>query len=308
MDKPSHRVLGAALSLMVDQLTREVMTTLGRAGVESILLKGPSIADWLYQDGSVRSYGDCDLLVAPEQRATAESTLRGLGFEDAHAPLGHPRLETHGWARGPDHVDLHTTLIGIGAPERVVWDTLASNTEIQEVAGAPVRVLGHTALALHIVLHAAQHGNESPKPHEDLRRAIATLPRDRWPDVVALAETLRATDAFAIGLSLLPEGRDLAAWLELPPPRSTDASLRVDPVPLAQGFEQLAATHGVRARISLVAHELAPRPAFMRWWTPLARRGRPGLVAAYCWRPVWLVMKAGPGFMAWRRARRETGA
>ncbi len=298
-------VLLTVHTLLVDQTTAEVIAALRERQVPSILLKGPSIAAWLYADGTLRSYNDCDLLVAPEDLLAARAGLEKLGFRDKTTPLGHPRLESHEWIRGRDRVDLHTTLIGIGALPRVVWGALSAMTLTQRVAGVEVQVLDQTALALHVVLHAAQHGREDPKPVEDLLRAIRAVPGDRWSEVAALADRLQAIDAFSVGLRLLPEGRELASWLDLPQARSADAFLRVDRVPLALAFEHLATTAGARLRASLVLHELFPTPAFMRWWSPLARRGRLGLAVAYCWRPVRLITQAGPGYLAWRRARRE---
>lgn len=298
-------VLLTVHTLLVDQVTAEVVRALRARQVASILLKGPSIAEWLYTDGSLRSYNDCDLLVAPDRLRTAQAVLQELGFRDEIARLGHPRLESHEWVRGRDRVDLHTTLIGIGALPRIVWETLSPATVTHQVAGVDVQVLPPTALALHVVLHAAQHGPEDPKPAEDLSRAIRAVSREGWRDVAELADRLQATDAFAVGLRLLPAGRELASWLELPPARSPEAALRVNRVPLSLAFEHLATTAGFRDRMALLLRELFPTPAFMRWWSPLARRGRLGLLVAYGWRPVWLLTQAGPGFLAWRRARRE---
>ena len=74
---------------------------------------------------------------------------------------------------------------------------------------------------------------------------------------------------------------------------------------MAAGFEALAATPGLFAKLRLVAHEMVPTRAFMRWWSPLARRGPLGLAAAYLWRPIWFVGHAPAGLRAWRRARRH---
>ena len=41
----------------------------------------------------------------------------------------------------------------------------------------------------------------------------------------------------------------------------------------------------------------------MRWWSPLARRGRLGLALAYPWRIAYLLRQTGPGIRAWRKAR-----
>lgn len=296
-----------AWALYVDRLTAELANAFERREIASILLKGPAIARWLYDDGSVRSYSDCDLLVAPDQLSAAQSVLRELGFRDTQSPLAHPRLESHEWRRAEHRVDLHTTLIGIRASPQAVWETLWPLTETAVVGGERVQVLSPPARALHVVLHAAQHGRAEPKPLEDLRRALAMVAEPAWLEVLALARRLHAVEAFATGLRLLPQGAALASRLDLGSAASADATLRLEPVPLALAFEHLASTPGWNARLRIVLRELFPTAAFMRWWLPLARRGSPGLAAAYCWRPLWLLAHLVPGLLAWRRARRAVG-
>ena len=293
-----------AWALYVDRLTAELADAFERKGITCILLKGPVLARWLYDDGSVRSYSDCDLLVAPHQVPASQRLLSELGFQDTASPLAHPRLDSHEWRRGHDRVDLHSTLIGIRARPQVVWQTLSRLTETAVVGGARVLVLSPPARALHVVLHAAQHGRAEPKPLEDLRRALDVVTEPTWLDVVALARRLEAVEAFATGLRLLPQGAALASRLDLGSAASADATLRLEPVPLALAFEHLASTPGWKARLHIVVRELFPTPAFMRWWSPLARRGAAGLLVSYCWRPLWLLRRLVPGLLAWRRARR----
>ena len=55
----------AANALLLDLAAARASAALRDAGIRAILLKGPVIARWLYDDGSERNYGDVDLLVAP---------------------------------------------------------------------------------------------------------------------------------------------------------------------------------------------------------------------------------------------------
>ncbi len=304
---PSPEAMLTAWALYVDRLTAELADAFDRREIACILLKGPVLARWLYADGSVRSYSDCDLLVAPDQIPAAQRVLGELGFHDTASPMAHPRLESHEWRRGEHHVDLHSTLIGIRASPRAVWETLSPLTETTVVGGAPVRVLSVPPRALHVVLHAAQHGRAEPKPLEDLRRALEVVPESMWLEVAALARRLHAVEAFATGLRLLPQGTAVASRLGLASVASADATLRLEPVPLALALEHLASTPGWKPRLQIVLQELFPTAAFMRWWSPLARRGSAGLMAAYCWRPLWLLAHLVPGVVAWRRARRGVG-
>jgi hypothetical protein len=303
-----RELMVVAHGLQIDALTAEVTHAFEQRGVSSILLKGRVLADWLYERDEVRSYGDADLMVAPAEWERAQEILRELGFRGELDALGHPRMESftsYPFVRGDDHVDLHCTLSGVGASPAEAWTELSRATEPKRVGGREVPVLGPAARAMHVALHAAQHGVLETKMTADLERAVEKLPLALWRESADLAARLDATAAFATGLRMVPAGRALVSLLGLDRVRSAHAELRLSGVPLAQGFEHLASTPGLRTRLSLVARELIPSPAFMRWWSPLARRGGPGLAAAYVWRVIFFARHAVPGYAAWRRARRD---
>ena len=71
-----------ALTAEVDALTAEVAGAFGREGIETLVLKGPVLAKWLYPD-KVRPYLDSDLMVAPDDRSRAVGVLERLGFVGA---------------------------------------------------------------------------------------------------------------------------------------------------------------------------------------------------------------------------------
>ncbi|HUC03955.1 MAG TPA: nucleotidyltransferase family protein, partial [Acidimicrobiales bacterium] len=168
-------------------MTAEVVAAMGAAGIETILLKGPSIARWLYPEGG-RTYGDTDLLVAPGEFEHAEEVLRALGFVDAYEGF-HPfelgmyapglpvRVESRlvrqaGAGRGPaGAVEPHRNLPRLPIGDEVLWAEFNADTQPMSVGGVQVRVLGRTALAFHVVLHAVQHGFGGHTA-EDLRRAV----------------------------------------------------------------------------------------------------------------------------------------
>lgn len=307
---PSFETAVGLGMLLRDRMTAELIVDIEAAGIPAILLKGPAIATWLYPGRGVRTYGDTDLLVAPEHWELAMETLASLGFEDDLGSLGHPRMESltsHPWKRPGHSVDLHCTLWGIETTPERAWEVLSSHTTTMSVGGAEVRVLAPAARTMHVALHAAQHGYDEGKPISDLELAVDVLPDELWLEAVEVAGELDAVGNVATGLRLLPEGRELAERLGITPQGSVDALLRVAHVPLASGFEELATTPGVRAKLSIVRSELVPTPDFMRWWSPLARRGPAGLAACYLWRPLYLATRAVPGLLAWRRARRIAG-
>jgi hypothetical protein len=298
----------AAMSLAVDLVTAEVVPALRRAGVSCLLLKGPAIARWLYRDDGTRPYGDTDLLVAPDQVPSAEEALAGLGFVRSLA-----EADTPGWEQGANQwrqerhgteVDLHWTLVGVRADPARVWERLSVDTETFRVRGADVEALSLAGRALHIALHASQHGRSSGLSLADLDAAVRQVADEVWREAAALAADLDALDAFSTGLRLIPDGAQLAERLALPPARSLEAALLAStPKAGVMGWHILQRASG-RRRLQIAARKVVPSRRFMRDWSPLASRGRLGLAAAYVWRPVWLLLRAGPSFRTWRRARR----
>ena len=281
------------------------------AGLQSILLKGVSIARWLYQAGSPRAFTDCDLLVRPPDWKTAEAMLSELGFEASVDQAAMPTWWVeHGmrWWRSGDGatVDLHRTLVGVGADANQVWATLSANVESIVVGGVPADALNIPGRAFHLAHHAAQHAGEWGIKLEELRRALSLTSEATWEAAAEIAAQLEATGMFALGLQTIPEGRSVAERLDLPTVAPVDvALLATGAPPEALGFEQLARAKTLRSRMSIVRHKLVPPATFMQYWSPFSQRGRWGLALAYLWRPLWLLGKAPAGFRAWWSARRS---
>ena len=296
--------------LAIDVVTAEVAAALSRNQVPSILLKGPSIALWLYHEGAGRSYVDSDILVPPEGRQMAEQTLARLGFVSAYAGTTPDEQDPHGapWRRSRDAVciDLHRSIAGIPLSPAQAWQILARQTETMRVGGEAVQVLGKPARALNVALHAAHNGVGNRQSLKDLELALQLLPDRAWREVMTLAYELRAVPSFAAGLRLLPQGSALAGRLGLPISQSVRVRLHaMSAPPLALGYETLAEKQNLRAKLRYLGENVMPSPAFMRNWSSLAHCGPIGMGAAYVQRWVWLSTHAIPGYLAWRRVRRR---
>jgi hypothetical protein len=302
-------LMAAVRSLAIDRLTAEIVGKFAEEGIESLVLKGPALAEWLYRD-EVRPYGDSDLMVAPESWNQAVAVLNRLGFSDYLGPMAHPRMESFagtcfiGKGKG---IDLHCALHGLDGDMKEIWAFFLAGSERQLIGGAELRVPGRPALLLHIGLHAAHHAEG--KALEDLRRAIALAGEEDWREAVNLARTHDGLPAFASGLRLLPEGATLAARLGIEQDvRSTRHEIRFERVPMAEGIDALLMSDmALRQRLAVVAREFFPRPEFLRWWSPLARRGRLGVIACYPWRWIWLFAHAPRGLLTWWLVRRDSG-
>jgi hypothetical protein len=297
-----------ARNFAVDVLTAEVAGAFGHEGVVTLVLKGPVLARWLYP-GEVRPYVDSDLMVAPENRARAVGVLERLGFAEHDAwmptPLsldpGGSAFERRGWM-----VDLHCQLPGLNGDAEAIWGRLVTSAERQVIAGVELGVPDRDTTLLHVVLHAAHHANQvGGKPLEDLRRALALVEEAEWSSALELARVYRGVAAFAAGLQLLPEGRDLTRRLDLAEVRSLRHEIRrQDNVIAEELYALLSADVGIKRKLAVAARDFFPRPDYMRWWSPLARRGTLGLAGAYLWRTIWIIGQA-PGAIhtLWRALR-----
>jgi len=297
-------LIAAGVGLTLETLAVEVTTAFERSGVPSIVLKGPSVIRWLYPAATDRYSVDVDLLVAPADLARAEATLAGLGFD----PFEPSREDKHArsWVRPADAlpVDLHRSIVGVGADDESAWQILAGVTERLDVRGGSLSVLQPHGRALHLALHAAQEIPDKTQALRDLRRGLELLEPDVWRRACVLAVELDALPGLGAGLRLLPEGARVAHELQLPDRVTAEIVLRAAGAPdLSLGMNRLLELDGATTRARYVASRAFPSPAAMRAWSPLARRGRPGLAAAYAWRLPWLVTRLVPAFRAVRAAR-----
>jgi hypothetical protein len=302
--RESSPLASTAHCLFLDSVTASVVNAWRAHGIESILIKGPTVAEWLYRDDRVRGYGDSDLFVGPADIPAAFAVLRDLEFVRYEPPGAPPSKHTTNWRRNRDdaEVDLHHALFGAWVPPGRQWEVLrADYTEPMRVGGTTVCAPTAPARALLVALHAAQHREHGvEKPLEDLRRAIAIDDHEMWEQAAALADELDAVRHLADGLALDPDGKQLALTL-----RGPGAYLRA-PAFARSGvvwIERVAGAESGRSRLRVVRDAIFPRPNTLRRWMPLARRGRRGLVAAYVVRNVGIVLNAVPVAISWYRAR-----
>ena len=305
----SPRLIEEDLKLRNDVAAAEIILALNDAGIESILLKGPSIAQWLYDKGESRPYGDVDLLVAPRGFAGAEGVAKRLGFR--HFKVGDQLDEASGhrtWFREADGVclELHHGFVGIPATHQEFWNEMTQDTETLPIGVRDVRaqIPSVPARALLVAVHAASHGPVGT-PLGDLRRALERLPHNVWVEAVAFAERLRAEPAFAVGLSLVPEGVELVRRLGLDPAVPTNILVNASaPLSTTKGWEWFAAAPGVRGKLRFAYTKVAPPRDLMRAIDPIGRRGGIWLLIAYLVRPIRLAKQAPRGYRAWRELRR----
>jgi hypothetical protein len=302
------RGLATLTNLHVDAIATEVASAMRSDEVPFLLLKGPSIARWLYADDEARSYCDVDLLVPPDAVQTAHRVLESLGMKTDLADVDLPGWDraSTAWRRHEwePPVDLHRTLVGVGVAPGSLWSALWAEQTVLDVAGVEMPVTSVRARALHVALHAAQHGRDAAKPLADLERALEVCSDEGWRDSAVLAAELDAQGAFVAGLRLRPAGEAVIDRLGLEGRPSVETAILIrSPPPGVMGLEHLAGHSGLRARMRIALRKLVPTRAFMRSWTPLASRGPLLLPVAYVYRMLWVLGHAPRALIIWLRVR-----
>ena len=303
----------AMRTLVLDRATAEIVVAWRGAGVRSVLLKGPAITRWLYRENEIRGYADIDLLVPDQEVEAAEEVLKALGFErhGLETIEGDWPRYSRNWVRSDSvDVDLHQTLAGVGVPPATLWTTLTEGLEQMTVAGVDVDVLAPPARALALALHTAKDGSRIAKARHDLGHAIDRLPR-------RVVDRDRAARGAAGGAGQLgrrsPSRRPLGGGVgrsARTPGRSPFGHRH----PLEGGAPALALRHRLarfeswrpRQRSARTSEDLPARLLHARV-VSARQRGRLGLVAAYAYRPLWVLWHAGPALWALARARKSGG-
>ena len=289
----------------------EIFDALARARIDGLLLKGAALAQLLYEPGEPRSYADVDLLVAPPDLAAARQALAGLGYRDAgSANLGIDDvggvIHEESWIRdrpGQPQVmaELHERLSGAGADPECVWRTLCATATAIELHGRRVPVLGLPGQAVHLALHAAQHGAQYAKGRRELTMGLERWSYEIWAAAAKLAAEIGATDAFAAGLRLVPAGAELADVLSLPANVRLEWEIRQGSRPRGTfHLDALLGSASPRERLMVIRRALVPSRLWIAWQYPWSRDRWVLTLAAYALHtartPLWAAR-------AWRYRR-----
>lgn len=308
---PLSRAQFAAMRcLAIDSVTADVASKFQEAGIRTLLLKGASIAQWLYRDGETRTYGDVDLLVSPDQFDQAERILEDSGFRHLLAGAAPEEIEsTHGWLSPGEErvtVELHRTFHHIGASDDDLWREFTRSTERIVVAGHELEMPSEPSRCLMLALHVSRHGREFSWPLRDLTLAVEQVPTSVWMQAASMALRLDARPGMVSGLKVVPCGQRLCSELDLSAPVPAALVIEAENMSkVTRNLERLASKNGLRAKAAFALRKLFPTPAWMRYEYQLGDSGLIRLAWTYLLRLLKLGFDLPMSLLAWRRARRQ---
>ncbi len=280
-----------------------VLEHLDRAGVATIVLKGPHLAELVYRDRAVRPVADFDLLVREESMPAMPEIMGRLGYAPYRAPHFDAdrqfNCDLTFLAPGAKPVEIHWALEIPSAPFTIDRDGLWERSRPAVIGGAPTRVLAVEDLVLHVAIHAAFHHrcSNGPMPLLDLAEVFLAAPPD-WELLAKRAVSWRADRVLHLMLAVLERCTGCAAperVVSALTPRDFDPRL----VDLAAGrmlegkpagadmtfhLAHVMGGRGLASRLGTLLAVLFPPPAFLA-----ARYGlRPGSPRVFLRYPVRL--------------------
>jgi hypothetical protein len=158
----THRAAVMA-DLRIENAVLELAELLDSAGVRWRLIKGLAAARLLYPDPAMRSTGDVDVLIHPDDFDRAVALIRAVGGA-AWEYISHgPAAERTSAARTFMHVtqvelDVHREVRGHAGRYRVPSDVLFASTQSVELQGRSVLVPSLPVVILHAMLHLSKGG------------------------------------------------------------------------------------------------------------------------------------------------------
>jgi hypothetical protein len=140
------------------------------AGIEVILLKGPSLAERIYGGAALRVSRDLDLLVRKGDYGAAEALLARVGFTPSARPDDYHRQ----WHRGTAVVELH---FDIENPLAIDFHIAGAWQQSQESVfnGQPCRLLAPADELLFLCIHGVRHRFERLSLVMDIALAMERL-------------------------------------------------------------------------------------------------------------------------------------
>jgi hypothetical protein len=181
--------------------------SLDRAGVPYAVVKGPVLAEVVYQRNDLRAYDDLDLIVPHHRFGDAITALLEDGCDMVDRNWRVIRREFRGQlhmsARFGTSVDVHWHLVNrayVRRSFRIDMDELFGRAQQVELRDGPtVRTFDRPDTMLQLALHAALSGGAKLAWLKDID-AAARDPEVDWDEIVRRARAWRAAEVVAVSI------------------------------------------------------------------------------------------------------------
>jgi len=147
----------AASNNRLYQHLEQVLASFNREGIPVILLKGIHLMDTLYPERAMRTVGDIDILVQPDDKKKATRAMAGLGYASIDSPLIRDPFDcAYVHSTSGVMVEVHSEL---GTDLLQTTDMLSfwERSQPIEINGRNAKALAPDDLLVHLCLHLTRH-------------------------------------------------------------------------------------------------------------------------------------------------------
>ena len=190
----SDYLRNAARNMRVYHELGKILRRCDEAGLPVIVLKGAHLAQTVYENIALRTFGDLDLLVRETDLGKIDGLLSRERYVRTEAsleatPAAHHFLYRHKTVGLT--IELHWRLFDSQFPANIGTEELFSRADEVVIAGQPAYVMESIDEVLYLCVHAAKHTFDNRlRGLYDIDRVIAT--RREFIDWPGLAERARA--------------------------------------------------------------------------------------------------------------------
>ncbi|MEO5589240.1 MAG: nucleotidyltransferase family protein, partial [Gemmatimonadaceae bacterium] len=208
----------------------ELVRSLAKHSIESIVLKGPAIGIAAYGGYERRDFVDVDLLVHKAELVPAADVLRSLGYNALYPDNIEEWLigSQHAleFSDGMSHVELHWALFPRSLALDFDLQELWLRSRLVECMHSRIRVLSAEHLFIYVCAHATKHGWSSLRFLSDFAQLADRLTADESARAHALSIRYGIRRMVALGFVMM---RD--TFGEMPPQfLQTDSRQKGDPL------------------------------------------------------------------------------
>ncbi|MBI3667919.1 MAG: nucleotidyltransferase family protein [Acidobacteria bacterium] len=185
----------------------EALQALEAGGVRAVNLKGPVLAERLYEEPSLRPCSDIDFLVALADLDRATAALEAIGYQGPEWLLARYDREnthhTHLYRADAPPLELHFRAITAFGAIVPAEELLSRAMLYRTAAGRDVWVLSPEDEAFYLALHATRHLFLNVFWLYDLKLFLRRYPDLDWPLIAERARSLRVMGALSLAWEAL---------------------------------------------------------------------------------------------------------
>ncbi|MDD3875339.1 MAG: nucleotidyltransferase family protein [Bacteroidales bacterium] len=148
---------------LASEALKEVLIKLNNAGIETVLLKGMAMAQFIYNDPGVRPMGDIDLVVHPEKLLETEEILFNLGYVN-NTPYKSKKIRTlnihnhlNAFVKNNVVIELHWDLFSVHHIYKIPANEIWKHLEVKLLENNKIHVLDFETTVQYLCLHSMSH-------------------------------------------------------------------------------------------------------------------------------------------------------